>query len=118
MSYEINYVPSFAKELKTLSKKYKNIKNDYKNLLDLLSNSENPKQLGISLGNSCYKIRVQNSDNGKGKSGGYRVIYFLLDAENIITLLSIYSKSDIENISETDLDKKVIENLNSLNIIK
>ena len=49
MNYNINYVESFAKELKKLSKKYRSLKNDYKNLLQILSKSDNPKNIGISI---------------------------------------------------------------------
>jgi len=56
-----------------------------------------------------YKIRLKNSDNQKGKSGGYRVIYFVIDNDKLITLLSIYSKSDLENINENEIDKKILE---------
>lgn len=37
--------------------------------------------------------------SGKGKSGGVRVIYYFKRQDNEIWLLSIYSKSEIENIS-------------------
>jgi mRNA-degrading endonuclease RelE of RelBE toxin-antitoxin system len=113
MNYNIENIPSFRRELKKLAKKYRNLKADYQKLLETLSTSENPKKLGVSLGKNCYKIRIQNSDNSKGKSGGYRVIYYLIEDDKLITLLSIYSKSDIENLSEEQIDQKVIENLNS-----
>jgi mRNA-degrading endonuclease RelE of RelBE toxin-antitoxin system len=108
MSYKITTVDTFKKELKTLSKRYRNIKQDYQNLLELLS-STNPKDIAIHLGSNCYKIRIKNSDNNKGKSGGYRVIYLLIEEEIEIVLLSIYSKSDMENISEESIDQKIIE---------
>lgn len=58
----------------------------------------------ISLGNDKYKIRIQNKSNNKGKSAGYRVItYTKLD--DVILLVYIYSKSDLENISSDKIDK-------------
>jgi len=108
MSYKITTVESFKKELKSLSKRYKNIKKDYQNLLELLSTS-NPKEIATHLGNNCYKIRIQNSDNNRGKSAGYRVIYLMIEEEVEIILLCIYSKSDLSNISEEHIDKKVVE---------
>jgi len=108
MNYEINYIPSFWKDLKKLSKRYRNIKNDYSILLNTLS-INNPKEIGISLGNNCYKIRLKNSDNKKGKSGGYRVIYFYINKDNSVTLLSIYSKSDSENIEDVEIEKRLLE---------
>ena len=115
MNYSITTVSTFKKELKKLAKKYKNLKYDYKILLELLSSS-NPKDIATFLGNNCYKIRLKNSDNHRGKSAGYRVIYLIIEADNNIVLLSIYSKSDFENISENEIDKKVIEAIDYVNI--
>ena len=109
MKYEIKTVPSFVKELKKLAKKYKSIKTDYQKLLETLS--KNPKENAIPLGKNCYKLRLRNSDNKKGKSGGYRVIYIVIDENFCVTLLSIYSKSEIENISENLIDSKIIESI-------
>ena len=111
MNYEIKVVESFKKELKKLAKRYKNIKNDYKRLLNLLSNND-PKNLGVHLGKNVYKLRFKNSDINKGKSAGYRIIYYIYEENYWLVLLSIYSKTDYENISEEEIDKKIIEALN------
>lgn len=39
---------------------------------------------------------------GKGKSGGARVIYFLMTSHDVITFLGIYTKSKKETISDAD----------------
>jgi len=62
----------------------------------------NPTE-GRSLGNSCYKIRVSNSSIPTGKSGGFRVITYFVDNENNLYLLSIYSKTEKEAISDSEL---------------
>jgi len=94
MNYDVIITDEFAKDVKKLYKKYKQIKND---LLDLIDKLEVDYKIGISLGEDLYKIRVKNSDIG-GKRGGYRVIYFF-KKENKIYLLTIYSKTQIENIN-------------------
>ncbi len=113
MNYNIFVTRSFAKELKRLSKKYKNIKSDYKILLKNIS-SKYPSDIAVELGNNCYKYRLKNSDNHKGKSAGYRVVYYFLHKDDNIVLLTIYSKSDYENISDKELDKKISEALTML----
>jgi mRNA-degrading endonuclease RelE of RelBE toxin-antitoxin system len=45
------------------------------------------------VGYSVFKVRIKNSDNQKGKSGGYRFIYYL-KTDTQIVLITIYSKSD------------------------
>lgn len=108
MNYNITIVDTFKKELKKLSKRYKNIKKDYAYLLETLSKSD-PKEISVYLGKDCYKIRLKNSDNNKGKSAGYRVVYLKIEEDLSIVLLSIYSKSDFENISEKEIDMKIME---------
>ena len=101
MDLNIKYTDFFYKNIKQLSKKYKNIKNDLKILLSKLK--DNPYS-GINLWNGFYKIRIKNSDNNKWKSWWYRVISYYDNWYEII-LVSIYSKSEIENISEESINK-------------
>jgi mRNA-degrading endonuclease RelE of RelBE toxin-antitoxin system len=107
MNYEVVAIPNFGKELKKLAKKYPSLTEDFKALI--LSLEENPLQ-GISLGNSCYKIRMAITSKGKGKSGGARIVTFVKISQTTVYLLSIYDKSDKENIS----DKELIELLQSI----
>ncbi len=74
MNYEVVAIPNFGKELKKLAKKYPSLTEDFKALI--LSLEENPLQ-GISLGNSCYKIRMAITSKGKGKSGRARIVTFV-----------------------------------------
>ena len=101
MSYNIKTTQRFKKELKQLSKKYKKLKVDYKNLLDSLE--ENPT-FGTPLGNNCYKIRIPNSSIPTGKSGGFRVIALVKIVNNKIILLTIYSKTDKDSITIEELN--------------
>ena len=101
MSYNIIAVPKFRKELKKLAIKYPSLKKEYAKLVDSLE--ENPVQ-GIHLGNNCYKIRLAIASKGKGKSGGARVITNVLISKTEVYLLSIYDKSEKENLSNKELD--------------
>ena len=104
MNLKIQTLSHFEKEVKKLFKKYKKLPQDLKSLQTELL--KNPKS-GINLGRNCYKIRVANTSVPTGKSGGFRVIYyFYQEGDDTIYLMSIYSKSEIENI-----DEKVIERI-------
>ena len=70
MSLKIVVTPEFAKRVKQLSKKYKNISKDLKSLYEVIN--KNPRS-GVDLGSNCYKIRLANSSIPTGKSGGFRV---------------------------------------------
>ena len=100
MNLNIISLDSFSKEIQKLSKKYKLLSSDLKELLNILD--KNPKA-GVELGNSCYKIRLANSSIPTGKSGGFRVIYYYLDNNNNLYLMSMYSKMELENISDEKL---------------
>ena len=102
MNLKIISLESFTKDVKNLYKKYKDIAKDLRTLESELH--EDPK-CGIPLGNACYKIRLKNSSVPTGKSGGFRVIYYYLDEENNLYLMAIYSKTELENIS----DEKIVE---------
>jgi mRNA-degrading endonuclease RelE of RelBE toxin-antitoxin system len=102
MSYNIIAVPTFSRELKKLAKKYHSLKTDLAVLFDSLE--QNPIQ-GTSLGKNCYKIRLAISAKGKGKSGGARVITNFVIAEETVYLLSIYDKSDKENLTNKELEE-------------
>ena len=104
---KIKLTNDFKNNFKKLSKKYKSIKYDVNTLvLDL---KENPKKWK-NLWNWLYKIRIKNSDNNKWKSWWYRTITYYNDWD-IVILLTIYSKSERENI----LEKEILEILKKYN---
>jgi mRNA-degrading endonuclease RelE of RelBE toxin-antitoxin system len=100
MSYNVQFIPKFEKELKRLAKKFPSLKSDFSVLLQSLK--ENPDQ-GVSLGNDCYKIRMAIASKGKGKSGGARVITCFKIMHRTVYLLTIFDKSEQENIPDKEL---------------
>ncbi|MGK7919023.1 MAG: hypothetical protein AB4080_03305 [Trichodesmium sp.] len=48
------------------------------------------------------KVRVKNSNIQKGKSAGYRLIY-QVESETSVLLLTIYSKTEQEDISPNEI---------------
>ena len=100
MNYNVLSIPPFDRQLKRLSKKFPSLKNEYAKLVEDLEN--NPIQ-GKSLGNHCYKIRLNIASKGKGKSGGARIIIHIQHIDNTVFLLTIYNKSEQETISDKEL---------------
>jgi mRNA-degrading endonuclease RelE of RelBE toxin-antitoxin system len=96
----------FEKELKRLVKKYPSLKEEYANLIDILLKEP---RTGAPLGNNCYKIRLSIASKGKGKSGGARVITFLYIQTQTVYLLSIYDKSEFEDIKDNILQDIIQE---------
>jgi mRNA-degrading endonuclease RelE of RelBE toxin-antitoxin system len=106
MSYKLKTIPPFDNELKRLSKKYQSLKDDYASLLDVLE--INPI-IGTPIGKDCYKIRLAIKSKGQGKSGGARVIACVKIIKSTVYLISIYDKSDLDNIAEEDLKARLKE---------
>ena len=97
MSYSIILTDHFKKEAKKLTKKYRSLKAELKTLGDDLA--ENPTT-GTSLGHDLYKVRLAIASKGKGKSGGGRVITCVRIVQEKVYLVSIYDKSQLENLSK------------------
>lgn len=51
---------------------------------------------------TVFKVRIKNSSIHKGKSGGYRVIYYLKTSDQIL-LVTMYSKSDQSDITAAEV---------------
>jgi len=102
MSYNLIITLAFERDTKLLYKKYKSLKSDLATLFESLENK--PIQ-GKSLGKGCYKIRMAITSKAKGKSGGARVITFVKVADENIFLLSVYDKSEKENLSDKELNE-------------
>lgn len=109
MSFSVIPSDKFKKEAKRLIKKFQSLKQE---LADLSSVLEEEPATGTALGNDCYKIRLAIKSKGKGKSGGARVITYLVTENNEVYLLTIYDKSEFESIDDKSL-KIIIESLNS-----
>jgi len=104
MSFKIEVTESFLKDLKRLAKKYPSIKKDLEELKKTLE--INPCE-GVLIGENIYKIRLAIKSKGKGKSSGARVITFLYTTKETLYLLAIYDKSDIENISDSEIKERL-----------
>ena len=106
MSYKLKTLPLFDSELKKLSKKYLSLKSEYARLLDILE--ENP-MIGTPIGKDCFKIRLAIKSKTKGKSGGARVITCVKIIAKTVYLISIYDKSDFDDINDSDLKNRLKE---------
>mgnify|MGYP001550561883 CR=1 FL=1 len=103
MSYKVLPSEKFKKEAKRLIKKFPSLKQELTDLGKVLSS--NPES-GTPLGNNTYKIRIAIKSKGKGKSGGARVITYVISENQEIYLLTIYDKSEFDSI-----DDKIIKNI-------
>ena len=110
MRVTISTTDEFNRQARRLAKKYKSLKNDLRSFQQELLDT--PLQ-GDDLGGGVRKIRMAIASKGKGKSGGARVLTYNLQKQSEnevqITLMTIYDKSDIENVSDAYIRSLVEE---------
>jgi mRNA-degrading endonuclease RelE of RelBE toxin-antitoxin system len=123
MNCKVIAIDDFKRDAKKLLKKFASLKSELAQLeTDLL---QNPR-FGTLIQENTYKIRLAVKSKGKGKSGGVRIITHVVEvmlqiSEDIIEqnftvfLLTIYDKSEMENIADNDLQYLVNQVNDELN---
>lgn len=118
MNNSVIYSPEFKTNLKPLAKKYFTLKQNIKHLEENLI--VNP-YLGEAYGDKIYKVRLSDESKGKGKSGGFRIMYYFLSETKQgveILTLTIFDKSDVSTIkkkSAISLKNYILEKMGRTN---
>jgi mRNA-degrading endonuclease RelE of RelBE toxin-antitoxin system len=101
---QIDLSPEYKQNLRSLSKRYRNIRSDTQEVLEQIQagNFIGDRLAGLGENYVVIKVRVKNSNIQKGKSGGYRLIYQVESPTNVL-LLTIYAKSDRDDISPSEI---------------
>ena len=100
MSFNVKTISVFERQAKRLMKKFPSLK---KEIQELIKELKEKPQKGTPIGHNCYKIRLAIASKGKGKSGGARMITHLVFNDDTVYLLTIYDKSDIENLTDNEI---------------
>ncbi len=96
----VDLTPEFQQSLRDLAKRYRSIRSDIQVVVQELQigNFVGDRLTGIGEGYVVFKTRAKNRDIQKGKSAGYRLVY-QVESQTSVLLLTIYSKSNREDIS-------------------
>lgn len=103
---QIRPLKSFEKSVKQLQKRYPKIKEDLSPIIAQLTSGTLVGNRLQNISYMVYKAHILNSDAQRGKSGGYRLIYYV-HLDDLILLVTIYSKSDKENITNEEIIEKL-----------
>jgi hypothetical protein len=108
MNVTLHLHAEFKRQFRRLSKKYRSLIDDLEDFQEELL--KNPFQ-GTDLGGGVRKIRMAIASKGKGKSGGARVLTLtvLVSEDADVTLLTIYDKNEIDNVSDEYIRSLVSE---------
>ena len=99
---EIKLTSEFQRKVRNLAKKYRKIRLDLQPILAQLQSGNFVGDRLTGINAEVLKLRVKNSDIQKGKSGGYRLIYWVLSPA-IVVLIDMYSKSEQEDIEVAEI---------------
>jgi len=77
MATKVDIAPLFVKELRRLAKKFPQVVAQVDGLIDELQQDERPGDKIPQVGYDVYKVRLANPSAARGKSGGFRVIYYV-----------------------------------------
>ena len=105
---KVQFTDIFKRQVRDLAKRYRKIKLDIQPILEQLQSGELIGDQVQKTGYTVFKVRVKNSDIQKGKSGGYRLIYYVKSSTNILCLL-MYSKSEEDNVTSAEIIKIIQE---------
>lgn len=108
MTTKVEFAPYFIKDLKRLRRKYPQAPEEVEALVDELEQDKRPGDKIPQVGYDVYKVRLKNPSASRGKSGGFRVIYYVRLADHII-LVTIYTKSQQKDFPVERLHRIIAE---------
>jgi mRNA-degrading endonuclease RelE of RelBE toxin-antitoxin system len=105
---QITFTPEFKRNLRQLAKKYRHIKSDVQPIIDQLAGGSKPGDQVPGVRYEVFKVRAKNSDAQRGKSGGYRVIYYV-KTESERVLVTVYSKTEQADIAPAEIRQIILD---------
>jgi mRNA-degrading endonuclease RelE of RelBE toxin-antitoxin system len=105
--FNVELTDDFKRDAKKLIKKYRSIASE---IDDLVESLESDPIQGEPLGKDCYKIIMAIASKNKGKSAGSRVITCVKIVDETVILLSIYDKSEQDDIEDKALNQLLKNN--------
>jgi len=106
MPTEVSLAQQAEKDIKRLKKKYPAVTSEVRKLVYQLEDDERPGDKVAGVGYDVYKVRLPNPSAQRGKSGGFRVIYYV-QLEDRVILITIYSKTEQSDIAPDQIKQAV-----------
>ena len=112
MKFDVIPTEQFEKDVQYYKKKkkYRNIMEDVDEVVKELSNGNLLGDLipGLVFDNDeTIKVRIANSDTNVGKSNGYRLIYYVIKNDYLLTIY--YKKEDNNVPTNSEIEQLVKE---------
>ena len=101
------FTNEFQKQIKRLGKRFRSIRDDVEPIITQLAAGQTLGDRLQGIGHPVFKVRVPNRDARRGKSGGYRLLFYLPLSERVV-LLIIYSKTDVSDVATSEILKYLL----------
>jgi mRNA-degrading endonuclease RelE of RelBE toxin-antitoxin system len=105
---QVTFTPEFKRNPRQLAKKYRHIKSDLQPVIDQLTSGNKPGDQVPGVRYEVFKVGAKNSDASKGKSGGYRLIYYVR-SETERVLVTVYSKTEQADIAPEEIRQIILD---------
>ena len=96
----------FDKAIERLGRRFPAVVDSTEDLIGLIEKDQRPGVRVPGVGAVVYKARLANRSAGLGKRGGFRIIYYIRPPDEVY-LLTIYSKTDKDNIRSAEIRRLV-----------
>ena len=95
----------FDRQYKKLLRQYPSLNEDMCVLIERLEQGLFSSDVAIpGFTQQVFKARVASRDQSRGKSGGFRVVYFTVTGRSVF-LLTVYTKARQENIDVREIKR-------------
>ncbi|CAK8714153.1 MAG: hypothetical protein CDV28_14022 [Candidatus Electronema aureum] len=101
----VNTTLSFRKVFRKFLKPYPHLQEDFLPLLEQLEHGPLPGVPLVGFAGKIWKARLASSDQRKGRSGGFRLIYLTDEKAQELWLLTLYAKSEQTDIRAGEIQK-------------
>ena len=105
---QVSFTLEFKRNLRQLAKRYRHIKTDLQPIIDQLANGSKPGDQVPRVRYEVFEVRAKNSDASRGKSGGYRLIYYV-KSESEVVLVTVYSKTEQADIAPENIRQIILD---------
>ncbi len=104
MQTRVETSKQFNREFKRLSKKYRDLLEIVVPFSARLGSGERLGERLAGIGYEAYKVRLENPAAKRGRSGGFRIIYYVESPAQVI-LITMFSKTEHANISNSEIQQ-------------
>ncbi len=96
----------FTRSLRKLKKRFPSTGAEVKAAAISIANDEEPGDRISGTTYPAYKVRLANKDANRGKSGGFRLIYYII-IDEAAYLLVLYSKTERESYTAEEINQLI-----------